>query len=510
MNYIKPQIIKVPHFNDERGALGVIESSKITGFDIRRVYYLYGSGPEGSQRGFHAHKELRQLFLCVNGECNIKLEGEYGTYSFHLNNATEGLIVPPATWREVQLSPDGFVMVFSSEEYTEQDYIRDYEEFKIWLEKINAIKSVPYLVLDRCHDQLYLQLNRAISNVIDSGNFIGGNVVSEFEAAFAGYCDAKYAVGCGNGLDALMLILHALNIGPGDEVIVPVNSFIASALAVERVGAKSVFVDCDYNNYGINTDLIENLITPRTKAIMPVHLYGLPARMDRVNAIAKKHNLFIIEDAAQAHGAKFNEQKIGSLSDAAAFSFYPTKNLGAMGDAGAVVTNNPELASKIKLLGNYGSSKKYFHECLGFNSRLDPMQAAILLTKLPYLDQWNTRRRELAQMYISGLANISEIQLVNVKSLNHMEVVWHVFPVRVFGAGNREKLMKFLDEKNIGFNIHYPKIISQQPPYASYSGNFLNAESISQEILSLPLDAFHTNEEIQYVIENIKLFYGKL
>lgn len=509
MNYTKPEIIQVPHFNDERGALGVIETSKITGFDIKRVYYLYGSSSKGSSRGFHAHKELKQLILCVNGECNIKLEDKYGAYSFNLNKATHGLIVPPGTWRELELSHDAFVIVFSSADYSEEDYIRDYNQFKNWLAKLSVVNSVPYIVLDRCHEQLYLEINKSITEVIDKGNFIGGDVVKKFENTFAKECNVSHAIGCGNGLDALMLILHALNIGPGDEVIVPVNSFIATALAVERVGAKSVFVDCNQYNYSLDVDSIEQLINPKTKAIIPVHLYGIPAPMDKVKAIADKYGLYVIEDAAQAHGSQYHGEKIGSFSDAAAFSFYPTKNLGAMGDAGAVVTNNAELANKIRLLGNYGSTKKYFHDCLGFNSRLDPIQAAVLMTKLPHLEAWNIRRRDLAKKYFDGLSNLPQIRLVEKYNLDDVEIVWHVFPIRVLGNRNRETLIEYLEQKNIGYNIHYPRTITQQPPYSNYAGNFPNAETIAQEIISLPLDPFHTDNEIEYVISNIKQFYEK-
>lgn len=506
MNYVKPEIIPVPHFDDERGALGVIEASKITGFDIRRVYYLYGSGPQGSNRGFHAHKELKQLILCVGGSCTATLEGDYGRHTFTLDNAREGLIVPAGTWRELQLSNDAFIIVFSSEEFSEQDYIRDYAQFKEWLAKAQTVSSVPYLALDRCHEHLYLPINRAIADVVDSGNFIGGKYLEKFEQDFAAYCGAQYAVGCGNGLDALILILNALEIGAGDEVIVPVNSFVASALAVERVGAKSVLIDCDLT-YNLNPELIEGLITAKTKAIIAVHLYGIPANMAAITAVAKKHNLYVIEDAAQAHGAKFGGKKIGSLSDAAAFSFYPTKNLGALGDAGAVVTNNKELAQKIRLLGNYGSTKKYHHECFGLNTRLDPIQAAVLSTKLPFLDEWNARRRELANIYMRELSGLENIVLISQDQLSNVDPVWHVFPVRVTGAGNREKLIEYLTANNIGVNIHYPKTIQQQQIYANYEGNFTVANNMASEILSLPLDPFHSEQEIEYVAAKIKEFY---
>lgn len=505
MKFDQPCIIDVPHYDDHRGSLGILEASKVAGFNFLRVYYLYGSKHDKMERGFHAHKELKQLMLCVNGTCTIKLEGTFGHKSYSLNNPREALLVPAATWREVQLSNDAFLVVLSSAEYSEQDYIRDYAEFKEWLEKLQKVSFVPYLTLDRVHDIHYLEINNAIANVIDQGNFIGGEFVKNFECEFAEYCGTKYAIGCGNGLDALTLILHALNIGSGDEVIVPVNSFIATALAVERVGAKTVFIDCA-QDYNLDVQLIENLITNKTKAIIAVHLYGMPAKMDEINHIAQKHNLYVIEDAAQAHGAIYKNHKIGSLSIAAGFSFYPTKNLGALGDAGAVVTNDIQLAEKIRLLSNYGSKEKYQHKILGYNSRLDPIQASVLSLKLKFLDARNARRRELAAIYLSNL-RIPDIELPI--SAEDTLPVWHVFPILVKDLEERKSLVAYLVANNIGTNIHYPKIIQQQDPYVNYEGHFPNASQLADRILSLPLDAEHTVQEISYVIQKIKEFYVK-
>lgn len=507
MQVDSPSIIPIPHYDDHRGALGIIEASKITGFDFSRVYYLYGSTQDKMGRGFHAHKELKQLLLCVQGSCIVTLEGKFGRNTYNLDQPRQGLLVPPATWREIQLSADAFLVVFASAEYSEADYIRDYEQFKQWLGQVMAINSVPYLTLDRFHEQNYLKINRAIASVIDSGNFIAGPFVEKFEREFATYCNAKHAIGCGNGLDALTLILHALDIKSGDEVIVPVNSFIATALAVERVGARSVFIDCA-DDYQLDVDQLEALITTKTKAIIPVHLYGIPANMNAIHAVAKLHNLFVIEDAAQAHGAKYQGARVGALATAAAFSFYPTKNLGAMGDAGAVVTNDDQLAVKIRLLANYGSSKKYQHEILGYNSRLDPMQAAVLSLKLNSLELRNAKRRELAALYMREL-NIAGIQLPILRDETDLVPVWHVFPIRVLGAGKREALINYLASKKVSVNIHYPKTIAMQTPYLNYPNNCPNATKIATEILSLPLDAEHTVEEISYVIASIREFYAQ-
>lgn len=501
-----PSLIHIPSIKDVRGSMGVIEASSLTKFDFQRVYYLYGN-IDNKDRGEHAHKQLRQFIVCVNGLVSIDIEDEQGMYSYKLDTADKGILIEPGCWRKLyNFSENAVVMVFSSHEYDEEDYIRDYVSFKNWISEKKQISSVPYIPMDRYNHALGFKIGRTIKDCMDQGRFIGGPIVTQFEEAFAEYCGAKYTVSCGNGLDALTMILRAMDIGVGDEVIVQANSFIASALAVDMVGARPVFVDCSPNDYGLDIAGIEGVITPSTKAIMPVHLYGIPADMDSIMTIAAEHNLFVIEDAAQAHGATWRGKRVGGIGHAAGFSFYPTKNLGALGDGGAVVTNDPDLAEKVRLLTNYGSKTKYHHEIKGQNSRLDSIQASILSMKLPYLDAWNQKRRDIAKIYYNGLAGLSQIALPKLRE--EQVSVWHVFPLRVLD-NKRDDLILYLSEKGIGTNIHYPIPINRQKAYLGGKVNVSMPESeqISLEEISLPLDPFHTNAEIEYVVSTIQDFY---
>jgi dTDP-4-amino-4,6-dideoxygalactose transaminase len=336
---------------------------------------------------------------------------------------------------------------------------------------------------------------------MESGWYILGKEVEAFETEFAVYCETKYCIGVGNGLEALHLILRAMEIGVGDEVIVPANTYIASWLAVSQVGATLVPVEPDEQTYNINPSLIENAITDKTKAIMAVHLYGQPADMDAINEIAARHNLKVIEDAAQGHGARYKNRRVGSLGDAAGFSFYPTKNLGAIGDAGAVTTNNAELADKIRLLRNYGSRVKYENEIQGYNSRLDELQAAFLRVKLAKLDEWNARRVKIAEKYLKTLSKNPHLMLPFVP--DWAEPVWHLFVVR---HPNRYNLEQHLRKNGIATLIHYPI-----PPHLSdaYVGegwhldSFPVSERLSREILSLPIGSHLNEEQIEAVTKTL-------
>ena len=352
--------------------------------------------------------------------------------------------------------------------------------------------KVPFVSFLPMEKELDKDLRAAFERVYTRSWYIGGVEDEEFEKAFAQYCTTEYCVGVGNGLDALMLALKALGVGEGDEVIVPSNTYIATALAVTYVGAKLV-----------NPENIEAAITDKTKAIMPVHLYGQACDMDPIMEIAKKHNLFVVEDCAQAHGATYKGKKIGSFGDAAGFSFYPGKNLGALGDAGATVTNNKELADKVRALGNYGSDYKYHHIYQGNNSRLDEMQAAFLSAKLPHLEKINVERRRIAQKYLDGINN-SEVVLPYVPE--DMVPVWHIFGIR---CKRRAELEKFLNEAGIGTNKHYPIPMHLQDCYKDLGfkeGDFPIAEEISATELSIPMYYGMTDEEIQYVIDKINEF----
>lgn len=363
--------------------------------------------------------------------------------------------------------------------------------------------NVPFVSFKPLEKELDGQLRAAFARVFENSWYIDGNEDKAFEKAFAAYCDSQYCIGNGNGLDALMLALKALDIGDGDEVIVPSNTFIATALAVTYTGATPVFVEPDIRTYNIDPALIEEKITKKTKAIMPVHLYGQPCDMDPIMAIAKKHNLYVIEDCAQAHGATYKGKVIGSFGDAAGFSFYPGKNLGALGDAGATVTNNKELADKVRALGNYGSDYKYHHIYKGNNSRLDELQAAFLSAKLPYMDKVNENRRYIAGRYLKGIQN-AKIVLPYVPEWANP--VWHLFAVR---CENRDELAEYLAEKGIGTNKHYPISMHLQECYADLQipkGSLPLAEEISATELSLPIYYGMTEEEIDYVIDAVNAF----
>lgn len=362
--------------------------------------------------------------------------------------------------------------------------------------------KVPFLELKPAYDELRADLDAAYRRVMDSGWYILGAELEQFETAFASCCGVSCCIGVANGLDALHLILRAYRIGPGDEVIVPSNTYIATWLAVSYAGATPVPVDPDPHTFNIDPACIERAITPKTRAIMPVHLYGQPADMDPILAVARAHKLKVIEDNAQAQGARYKGRRTGSLGDAAATSFYPAKNLAAFGDAGAITTSDAGLAGRIRALRNYGSRQKYHHECLGFNSRLDELQAAFLSAKLLHLDEWNARRRAVACRYLNGLAGIPSLQLPSVPQW--AEPVWHLFPVR---HPQRDTLQSSLAEAGIGTLIHYPIPPHLSGAYARLGGklgDFPIAEEIAKTELSLPLGPHLSNEQQEIVIEVLR------
>lgn len=363
--------------------------------------------------------------------------------------------------------------------------------------------NVPFVSFKPLEKELEKPLRAAFDRVFDRSWYIDGQEDKDFEKAFAAFCHTDHCVGCGNGLDALMLALRALEIGAGDEVIVPSNTYIATALAVTYVGATPVFVEPDIRTYNIDPARIEEKITPATKAIMPVHLYGQPCDMDPILEIAKKHGLYVIEDCAQAHGATYKGKVIGSFGDGAGFSFYPGKNLGALGDAGAFVTGDETLAAKVRALGNYGSDYKYHHIYKGVNSRLDELQAAFLSAKLPLMDKVNDDRRRTAEKYLQGIKN-PEVILPYV--LPETVPVWHVFAVR---CAKRDALAQFLTDRGIGINKHYPIPMHLQDCYADLGiekGSLPVAEEISATQLSIPMYYGMTDDEIKYVIDAINDF----
>ena len=363
--------------------------------------------------------------------------------------------------------------------------------------------KVPFVSFIPMEKELDQDLRAAFERVYTRSWYIEGVEDETFEKEFARFCHTDYCVGCGNGLDALMLALKALDIKEGDEVIVPSNTYIATALAVTYVGATPVFVEPDIRTYNLDPSRIEEKITDKTRAIMPVHLYGQACDMDPIMAIAKKYSLYVIEDCAQAHGATYHGQAVGSFGDASGFSFYPGKNLGALGDAGAAVTNRKDVADKIRALGNYGSDYKYHHIYKGNNSRLDEMQAAFLAAKLPHLERMNVERRRIASRYLEGITNP---QVVLPYVIPQAVPVWHIFAIR---CQRREELEAFLKESGIATNKHYPIPMHMQKCYADLGiaeGSLHIAEEISRTELSLPMYYGMTEEQIDYVIDRINAF----
>ncbi len=360
--------------------------------------------------------------------------------------------------------------------------------------------------LHRQYHNYKKEINKAIQLVLDSGNFILGKEVENFEQEFAKFCGVKYCIGVASGTDALYLSLKALGVGPGDEVITVPNSFISTALCISMAGAKPVFVDIKPDTYNIDVKKIGEKITSKTKVIIPVHLYGQPAEMDAIREIANKYNLKILEDACQAHGAFYHNKRVGNLGDIAAFSFYPSKNLGAYGDGGAVVTNNSEFGEKVLLFREYGSKQKHHHLIKGFNSRLDAIQAAILRVKLKYLDEWSKRRRQNALFYDELLSGTSvKIPVISAK----VEPVYYFY---VIVAPRRDALAAYLAKKGISTTIHYPVPIHLQLAYRELDykkGDFSVAEKSAKNVLSLPVFPELTKNEIKYIAKNIINFYKK-
>lgn len=361
--------------------------------------------------------------------------------------------------------------------------------------------NIPFLSLRETYIELKPEIDAAVQRVLDSGWYVLGRELELFETEFASYCEASHSVGVGNGLEAIRLALLALGIGPGDEVLVPSNTYIATWLAVSQVGAVPVPVEPDIGTYNIDPNRIEEAITPRTRAILPVHLYGQPADIDPIVEIARSHGLHVIDDAAQAQGARYKGRRIGGLADVTAWSFYPGKNLGAFGDGGAVTTNDSEIADRIRMLRNYGSQEKYVHEVQGINSRLDELQAAVLRVKLRHLDEWNERRRQIAAIYLDGLEGTS---LVLPYVPDWAEPVWHLFVVR---GVDRAALQQALGNVGVGTLIHYPTPPHMQGAYEGLGleeGRLPISEQIHREVLSLPIGPHLDVQSANHVVAQVQ------
>jgi dTDP-4-amino-4,6-dideoxygalactose transaminase len=366
--------------------------------------------------------------------------------------------------------------------------------------------KVPFLDVKAQYSSIKTEVDEAIQKVIESCAFAGGPFVEKFEKDFAAFCQCEYSAGVGNGTDALWLALLALGVKNGDEVITVPNTFIATAEAISYCGAKPVFIDVDKKTYTMNPELIEAAITPRTKAIIPVHLFGQTADMDPIIEIAKKHNLYLIEDACQAHGAEYKGRPAGSIGDAGCFSFYPGKNLGAFGEAGAITTNNKELYDKVKVIRDHGQKKKYYHEVVGWNARMDGIQGAVLSVKLKELSRRNDARKENAKQYNEMLSGLNGIIIPT--EADYAKHVYHIYAIR---CKNRDAVMKSLEEKDIHCGIHYPVPVHLQDAYRFLGykdGSLPVAENSAKEFLSLPMFPELSEAQISYVVDQIKKLRG--
>lgn len=362
--------------------------------------------------------------------------------------------------------------------------------------------KVPFVDLKAQYMSIKPEVDRAMQSVVDNTSFILGKAVSEFEKDFASYCGKKHCMALNSGTDALHMALLALDLKKGDEVITTPNTFIATAATISHTGARPVFVDCHEKTYNIDVDKIKQAITPRTKAIIPVHLYGQPANMQPIMEIAEKHNIKVVEDCAQAHGAEYKGEKV-PIADTGCFSFYPSKPLGAYGEGGAVVTDNDAIAEKIRILRDQGQSQKYIHKYIGFNTRMHGIQGAVLGVKLKHVDKWNEMRRKNAELYNELLEGVC----VTPYEADYAKHIYHLYVVKV---KNRHELQKRLASKDIGAGMHYPIPIHLQESYNHLGlgqGSFPETESYVKEILSLPMYAELSEEQIRYVVDNIKEFY---
>lgn len=365
--------------------------------------------------------------------------------------------------------------------------------------------KVPFLDVAATYLELKDEIDDAVMRVLSGGAYILGREVQQFEEMYADYCSSAHTIGVGNGLEAMFLALLAMDIGPGDEVIVPANTYIATWLAVSHTGARPIPVEPDPVSCNIDPERIEDAITPRTRAIIAVHLYGYPAKIDRINEISRRHGLFLLEDAAHAHGAVYMGKRIGTHGDAVAWSFFPSKNLGAFGDGGGITTNNTELANKIRSLRNYGSTQKYFNEVKGYNSRLDPIHAATLRVKLAYLDSWNARRNRTAEVYRSRLIGL-DILLPPGQINDLITPAWHVFVIR---TAAREALQQHLADHGVETLIHYPVPPHHQKAYQSHSDlSFPISEQMASQCLSLPIGPHLKDEQVDQVCASVLDFFA--
>jgi dTDP-4-amino-4,6-dideoxygalactose transaminase len=489
--------VKVRTFNTKRtgepsdpywGQLSILEATQDLPFEIKRVFYIYDS--YGVCRGGHRHKTAIQGLICLKGEYKIFVNDGESKKDYILNSPNECLVLEPKDWHTMEgLTEDALLLVVSSEHYDVNDYIDpEYPD------------TIEYENLKKVNEPVFADLKTSFENTLESGWYILGKNVRNFEESFSKYLGVENCVGVASGLDALTLSLMAFEFPKGSEVIVPSNTYIATILSITQNGLVPVLVEPDIKTYNINPNKIEEKITAKTKAIMPVHLYGKVSDMGPIMDLARKYGLKVIEDCAQAHGAMYKGKKAGTFGDFGAFSFYPTKNLGALGDAGAVTGNDPDLASKIRALRNYGSGEKYHNTYTGINSRLDEVQAGFLSAKLPRLDEINEHKRKLAKIYND---NLSEGFIKPVVDPDYYDI-YHIYAIRY---RNRDELKTHLLKNNIKTEVHYPlPPHKQKAMHGIIKGEYPISEEIHNTILSLPISYAHTEADIYKVVEVMNEF----
>jgi len=475
--------------NTPSGSLSVLENNTDLPFSIKRVFYIYNS--DNSIRGQHRHKKTIQGLICVSGKYRVGVDNGLNKCDYYLNSPEECLILEPEDWHEMEgLTDDAVLLVLASEPYDVNDYIdAPYPE------------TIAYENLAKVNEPFFAELKDSFSEVLEGGWYVLGKKVQEFEQKFAEFIGVPFCIGVASGLDALTLSLLALDFPEGSEVIVPSNTYIATILAVINAKMKPVLVEPVMETYNLDPSLIGQKITPQTKAIMPVHLYGKSCDMDSIMRIAARHNLRVIEDCAQSHGATQYGKKTGSFGDFGAFSFYPTKNLGALGDGGAVVCKDEHLAKKVRALRNYGSHVKYYNEYIGINSRLDELQAAFLLKKLAKIEEITSHKRKLAEIYNQ---NLTDELIKPVVDENYFDV-YHIYAVR---HPRRDEIKQYLLQNNIKTEIHYPLPPHKQKAMANIlEGYYPISEEIHNTVLSLPISFSHTEADVHKVVEVLNSFF---
>jgi len=504
-------LLDLPRIEFREGNITPLEGLDIVPFDIKRVFYIYDI-PGGESRGAHAHKKCHQLIIAASGSFEVLVDNGIEQKVYSLNRPYQALLVPAGFWsHERSFSSGSVCLVLASEYFEESDYIRSYNEFKVYsgvTKSETQTDEVKFLDIQKITELRLPQIKEAACRVIDSGWFLLGKETARFEHNYSEFIGSKFCIALANGLDALRLILRAyIEIGvlnKGDEIIVPANTYIATIIAISDNDLIPVLVEPDLNTYQIDALKIENAVTIKTKAVMIVHLYGRNAYSKLISDICNKHGLLLLEDNAQSAGCIYNGKRTGSFGDAAAHSFYPAKNLGALGDAGAVTTNNPVLADVIRKLANYGQSEKYYFDYIGYNSRMDEIQAAVLCEKLKTLDEENQRRVEIAEYYIKNIKNpLIELPYHDESNSDIYDGsnVFHIFPVF---TENRDLLQKYLEQNGVQTQIHYPVPPHKQHCYKEWNVlSYKITEIIHERELSLPISPVMSQFQLERIVSLI-------